>query len=238
MAGKSANITGHSCPNCEFERRRPGKSVAMGSGVMLCTVCDTRWRTFATANPKRRKPTQSRILKPVNTIDNRVFSSKGGGDNQSKPEKKLTKEPRPVATLDYRSSDEKSANPFTLISSRFYLIAALIPIVAMVISVAMTLSNNSRQQKITISDVSMRKMVGRQGLNATIGGKMSNSSGKSQPAPDLQLVLLTKDGQKLRQWRYNPPVSTIAHSSSLVFETTIGNVPKSAERIEINFPIR
>ena len=88
---------------------------------------------------------------------------------------------------------------------------------------------------LTLNQLTLKKMAGRQGLVATIGGKISNTSGKNQAAPDLQLVLLTKDGQKLRQWRYRPPVSTIARASSLSFETTIGNVSRSAERFEVVF---
>ena len=237
MTVKSTAIDSQTCPNCEFERRTPGKTVAVSDDVMHCTVCNSRWKTLDLGAKKpSRNPLNSsrqRILRPANTIDHRVFGKQSQAKSRQTASKKPLKSTATPLQIGYHPQSETHENPFKQISRKFYLLAALIPIIALTISVVISNSGHSGFDDVSLSDVTMKKRTSRQGTIAIISGKLSNSSGKSLPAPDLELVLLTKAGQKLREWRYSPPVTSISQSSNLVFETTIGNVPKSAERVSI-----
>lgn len=45
------------CPNCEFLGNDPALPISCGDGILMCQVCDTKWREVDT-RPKQKAPPQ------------------------------------------------------------------------------------------------------------------------------------------------------------------------------------
>lgn len=198
-----------SCPACEYERGSPGRPVAAGAGRMRCLACGGEWRE-AGAEP--------------------AFAPAIAHDGRRTPEARTPAlaGPKPRWRPGFAPAD-----------GLVWLSAGL----AVFFLVAQPFSMNGapalksllpwRAKPVEISSLSARQLVRDGQVAVRVEGRITNRTRNRQPIGDVDVVLTQGNGRQVFSWKHRPAVPWLEPGQSIRFTTANGNVPRTADKVEI-----
>ena len=85
--------------------------------------------------------------------------------------------------------------------------------------------------RLNLTDISFERMAARSDA-VKVTGAIENNSAQRRKIRDVHMIIYSKNGEKLHQWTYKPPVESIDANSRLQFTSSVGLFAGKAERVE------
>lgn len=96
-----------------------------------------------------------------------------------------------------------------------------------------TTASISKNNDITIEDVSMTRILRNGTFVVSVHGKIRNLSQTKQHAGEIIISLLNKDGREIQSWRHKTGIASIAKDQSIRFITSAIDITGNAKSVSV-----
>ena len=203
----------HSCPNCEYEKAKPGRPVTRGDKI-TCLDCGTSWKEIS-SNPVKNSSQKNKI-----DIEALRILARGGTTHP------FSGDIDPLATA---VADVPSIHISSFKNALLCFLAAFIVIG---LGSVYWFSHNplhsidriqtSSVHAVSVSDVKLKERTGRSGKKIiTVTGKVENTTQNTKKIPPIKLSLHRSDGKEIIHWRYTSGLSQLKSGGRIRFSSSI-----------------
>jgi len=212
-----------SCPNCEFEKGKPGRPVLRGENIH-CLDCGTSWKDITANsvpllqdNSREKTFAEMRAMLRQTTNQNRMDDEAYVSNSQF------------ANTIDMPEHLEEYTSPGH--TAIFAAIALFVFISVSGLSPFFYWNSDKEdtaQQVVSLTDIELKERIGRAGKKViTVKGLVENGTGEYQALRPIAIILRRKDGGEIIRWRHvsqRPVLKAGARtrfSSSIQYDTPL-----------------